>query len=324
APAHVAEQAAEQRADRDADAEGRLVEDDRRTAAAGCRAHDCRERGGDEEGVAESPSGAESDDGLDAAAEARERREHDDEGETDQQGPAGADAAGDPAREEHHRARHEQVAREQQLGLGGRRVQVGRDRGKDRIDESDAHERDDAREGDRPDRARLAQDVGAVTGGTVRAHEAATAASDASRVSSSEAAASSVAQSASLSSPNHGSRVSASCARHAVRAFLPFSLTTMSQARESSRSAIRVTSSSSTMVPSRRVMPGWVTRLAAASSPTRMGPSAARIDSVRHWAAGVVLPVAWAARRVRRWVETSRDSRMSVCITRATIYPSYI
>src|SRR5690606_18592579 len=217
--------------------------------------------------------------GFDAAAEARERGEGDDEREADEQGPAGADAARDPARDEHHGAGHEQVAREQQLGLGGRRVQVRRDRGKDRVDEPDAHERDDARERDGPDRARLAQDVGAVTGGTVRAHEAATAASDASRVSSREAAASSVAQSASLSSPNHGSRVSASCAREAGRAVVPFSLPTMSQARESSRSAIRVTSSSSTMVPSRRVMPGWVTRLAAASSPTRMGPTAARIDS---------------------------------------------
>ena len=68
APADAAEQAAEQRADRDAEAERGLVEDDRRAGAAGGGADDGRERGRDEEGVAEAPAGAEADDRLDAAA----------------------------------------------------------------------------------------------------------------------------------------------------------------------------------------------------------------------------------------------------------------
>ena len=46
-------------------------------------------------------------------------------------------------------------------------------------------------------------------------------------------------------------------------------------------------------------MPGWVMRLRVASSPTRIGPSLSRMESVRQAAAGVVLPVSFAASRVR-------------------------
>ena len=54
-PAHVAEHAAEQRAERDADAEGCFVEDDRAGEAARRGGHDHGQRGGDEERIAQAP-----------------------------------------------------------------------------------------------------------------------------------------------------------------------------------------------------------------------------------------------------------------------------
>ena len=61
---------------------------------------------------------------------------------------------------EHREAGDEQVAGEQHLGLGGRRLQVVGDGRQDRVDEPDAHERDDAGERDRPDLLGLLEDAG--------------------------------------------------------------------------------------------------------------------------------------------------------------------
>ena len=61
--------AAEQRTDRDAEAERGLVEDDRAGEAAAGRGHDDRERGRDEQRVAQAPAGPETDDAADACPE---------------------------------------------------------------------------------------------------------------------------------------------------------------------------------------------------------------------------------------------------------------
>ena len=61
APRHVAERGAEQGAERDAEAERRLVEQDGEIAAAAGRGDDDRQRGGDEQRIAEAPAGAEGD-----------------------------------------------------------------------------------------------------------------------------------------------------------------------------------------------------------------------------------------------------------------------
>ncbi len=85
------------------------------------------------------------------------------------QRPLGADPARHPAGDQHHHRGDDQVAGEQQLHLARAGVQLARQRGQDRVDQADAHERDHAREGDRPDRLRLPERVaGARFGRRVR------------------------------------------------------------------------------------------------------------------------------------------------------------
>ena len=89
--------------------------------------------------------------------EAREAREHDDQHEPGDEGVLGADPAGDPAGDEHRDRGDDEVAGEQQRDLARRGVQLGGERGQDRVDEPDAHERDHAGEGDGPHRSGLAE-----------------------------------------------------------------------------------------------------------------------------------------------------------------------
>ncbi|GHF65099.1 hypothetical protein GCM10018787_11630 [Streptomyces thermodiastaticus] len=90
---------AHQRAAGHAQAQRRLVQQDGRRAAAGRRADDDRERGGDEQGVAQTPAGPEADQPADRAGGAGQRREDHDESEAEQQGKCNAHlirAAGAP------------------------------------------------------------------------------------------------------------------------------------------------------------------------------------------------------------------------------------
>ena len=72
----VAEDAADQRADGDADAQRGLVEDDRLRDRAAGRADDGGQRGGDEQRVAQSPAGAEADDLADGVRTCRPAPAH--------------------------------------------------------------------------------------------------------------------------------------------------------------------------------------------------------------------------------------------------------
>ena len=74
APADLAERPAEQRADRDAEAERGLVQHDRAGEAAAGRRDDHRERGGDEQRVPDAPARAEPDDAVHRTGGAGHRR----------------------------------------------------------------------------------------------------------------------------------------------------------------------------------------------------------------------------------------------------------
>ena len=118
APADRAEQTAEQGADGDAEAERRLVEDDRRAPVPPTAAPTMvDERGGDEERVAEPPSGAEVDDAHTLFDEAASTEKTTISARPMSRVLLRADAARDPAREEHRDAGDGEVAREEQLGL---------------------------------------------------------------------------------------------------------------------------------------------------------------------------------------------------------------
>ena len=158
APRDSAEQPAEERAGGDTHAKSRLVEDDRPIRAAGCGTDDRRQGGGDEERIAQTPTGAEADDLVDGTGESRERGEYDDKDEPDEQRGLRADARGQEAREEHHAAGDEQVAGEQQHRLGGRGIEFSRDGRQDRVDQTDAHEGDDGGERNCPDGTWLMED----------------------------------------------------------------------------------------------------------------------------------------------------------------------
>ena len=96
--------------------------------------------------------------GADGVRRAGERREHDDQHQPGEQGALRADPRGDHAGDQHRDAHHRHVAGEQQRDLARRRVELVGDRLEDRVDEADPHERDDAREGDGPDGARLVEE----------------------------------------------------------------------------------------------------------------------------------------------------------------------
>ena len=81
--------------------------------------------------------------------------EHDDEHQAGDQRPLGADPAGHPVGDQHRHGGDHQVAGEQQRDLAGRGVQLVGDRRQDRVDQADAHERDDAGERDREHGLRL-------------------------------------------------------------------------------------------------------------------------------------------------------------------------
>jgi hypothetical protein len=117
APADRAELPAEQRPDGDAEAERGLVEHHGARDPAAGRADDHRQRGGDEEGVAEPPPGAQPDDRADAVRRTREGGEHDDERQAGKERALRADAAGDRARDEHRDPGDGEVAGEQELDL---------------------------------------------------------------------------------------------------------------------------------------------------------------------------------------------------------------
>jgi hypothetical protein len=122
--------------------------------AAG-RGHDDGEAGRDEQGVAQAPAGAETDNAADRVRRAGERGEHDDEDQADDQCALGADAAGYPTDYQHRDCGHDQIAGEQQRHLTRRGVEAAGQRGQDRIDQPDTHERDDTGERHGPDGTRL-------------------------------------------------------------------------------------------------------------------------------------------------------------------------
>ena len=83
APGDLAERAADERADRDAEAERGLVEHDRAREPAASRSDDDRERGGDEQCVPDAPASAEPDDLADRAGrpgQCGERHDQDEPG----------------------------------------------------------------------------------------------------------------------------------------------------------------------------------------------------------------------------------------------------
>ena len=159
APTDVAEEAAQERPDRDAETERGFVQDDRALEAAARRRDDDRERGRDEQRVAQAPAGAETDDAADASGRAGQCGERHDEHEASHQRALGADPARHPVRREHRHRRDHEIAREQQGDLRGRRVQLFGQGGQDRVDQTNAHERDDARESHGPDGAWLTEET---------------------------------------------------------------------------------------------------------------------------------------------------------------------
>ncbi len=187
APADPAEEAPEQRPRCDAQPERRLVEHDRAADPAARRADDDRQRGGDEERVAEAPAGAEAGDLRDRVRRARERAEHDHEREPAEQRALGPDPRRDEAGPEHRHAGDREVRREEHRHLARRRVEVLRQDRQDRVDEPDPHEGDDGRERDRPHRLRLAQQAGAQAIASARRSRIGTASESVSRSSGSSA-----------------------------------------------------------------------------------------------------------------------------------------
>src|SRR5699024_5905365 len=133
------------------------LEEDHRLADRACRGHDDRrECRRDEERVAQPPAGPEADDGPDAVRGAGERGEDDNQREAGEQGALGAHAGGDDTGDEHGHAHDRHVAGEEQRGLARTGAELVGDGLEDRVHEADAHEGDDAGEGDRPDGTRLA------------------------------------------------------------------------------------------------------------------------------------------------------------------------
>ena len=151
APADVAEGAAQQRADGDADAQRGFVQDDGAGEPAAGRRDDDGQGGGDEQRVADAPAGPEADDPVDGGGGAGRRAEDHDKGQAGDQGRLGAQPAGHPVGDEHGHRGDDQVAGEQQRHLARRGVQLMGDRGQDRVDQADAHERHDASERDGED-----------------------------------------------------------------------------------------------------------------------------------------------------------------------------
>ena len=156
APGDVAEQCAEQGAGGHAETECRFVEQDGGLLpAAGC-ADDHGQGGGDEEGVAQAPDGAQGDELADRAGECAQQGGGDDEGQSDDDGAfrsvPGAERAGD----EHRHDLNAQVGGEQQGDLFCARVQRVGDGQHDRVDESDPCECDHGRECGDPDGLGLA------------------------------------------------------------------------------------------------------------------------------------------------------------------------
>ena len=149
APRDLAERAADQRADRDAEAEGGLVEHDGAREAARRRRDDDREGGRDEQRVADAPAGPELDDLADRARRARQPGEHHDQDQPGDHRRFGADPARHPVGEQHRDRGDHEVRREQERGLARRGVQLVGDRGQDGVDQPDPHERHDAGEGHR-------------------------------------------------------------------------------------------------------------------------------------------------------------------------------
>ena len=161
APADAAELPAEQRAERDAETERRLVEHDRAGHAAAGRADDHRQRRGDEERVPEPPAGAQSDDRSDAVrapAAALKAMISTRPASSVRLAPMRLATTLETSIE---MPVNGEVAREQQLDLARRSVQVLRDRRQDRVDQPEAHERDDGRERDRPHRPGLREEPAA-------------------------------------------------------------------------------------------------------------------------------------------------------------------
>ena len=158
APGDLAKQAAGKRADGEADAHSGLIQNDRLPGAAGGCADDGSERGGDKQRVAQAPARTEADDRVHRARRAGEEGENHDKREPDQKRDLDPDAGGNECAEEHCERCNQQVASKQQHRLRRRRVQLSTNRRQDRVDEPDAHERDGAGKGERPDGDGLVQD----------------------------------------------------------------------------------------------------------------------------------------------------------------------
>ena len=160
APGDAAEQAAEQRAGGDAEAERGLVEDDRAATRRRVAAPMITASAVAMKSALPRPQPARkptiSPTLPDAPASALKTMTS--------ASPASsvlarADAAGDEAGDEHRDAGDREVAREQQLDLARRGVELLGQRGQDRVDQADAHEGDDAGEGDGPDGLGLLEQV---------------------------------------------------------------------------------------------------------------------------------------------------------------------
>ena len=147
--------AEDQWADGQPDAQRRLVERDGLLRAATGDGDDGGQRGGDEQGVAQSPSGAPTDQGADGRRRAGQGGEHDDHAEADHQRGAASEPARHVRGDQHGECGDQQVADEQQRDLAGGGAQVRRDGLEDGVDKTDAHEGDHRDEGQYPHRRRL-------------------------------------------------------------------------------------------------------------------------------------------------------------------------
>ena len=178
--------------------------------------------------------------------------------------------AGDDAGDQHRDTHDRHVAGEQQRDLARRGAELVGDRLEDRVDEADAHERDDAREGDGPDGTGLLQHSSSLLLGVrvVRAQSSTGAGRESTRHGGGEVLGAS-------DRTRRSARRRGSALRRAHGGELPATRRRSSrpgEARASSGCGSRCTQPLSTSPLTMPVIVGWLHRSACARAPTVLGP----------------------------------------------------
>lgn len=134
APADSAEHSSDDRTGRNSNPDGRLVEIDRRADSATRRPNDRGQRGRDEQGVTNPPSGAKTNDLSNRSRAAGQRAEADDQHQSSDQRSLDTDPTRDCTGHQHRERHAQDVAGEQQFHLRRSYLQLPGQGGQDRID----------------------------------------------------------------------------------------------------------------------------------------------------------------------------------------------